>query len=159
MTEVNIESAIDPNERQRFIALWDTGASNSLIRPEVAQKLHLLPVSMTTINTPTSKNEISPVYSVNLYLPNMVRVQNVQVLEGIPSGCDMLIGMDIIGLGDFAVTNFNGKTVFSFRMPSMTTIDFVNHSYLTPIRSENKVGRNDPCPCGSGKKYKHCHGK
>jgi preprotein translocase subunit SecA len=21
------------------------------------------------------------------------------------------------------------------------------------------VGRNDPCPCGSGKKYKHCHGK
>jgi len=22
-----------------------------------------------------------------------------------------------------------------------------------------KVGRNDPCPCGSGKKYKHCHGK
>ncbi len=25
-------------------------------------------------------------------------------------------------------------------------------------RSPNKVGRNDPCPCGSGKKYKHCHG-
>jgi preprotein translocase subunit SecA len=27
------------------------------------------------------------------------------------------------------------------------------------IRVENKVGRNDPCPCGSGKKYKQCHGK
>lgn len=27
------------------------------------------------------------------------------------------------------------------------------------VRVENKVGRNDPCPCGSGKKYKHCHGK
>jgi preprotein translocase subunit SecA len=27
-----------------------------------------------------------------------------------------------------------------------------------PIRVENKIGRNDPCPCGSGKKYKHCHG-
>lgn len=26
-------------------------------------------------------------------------------------------------------------------------------------RTEAKVGRNDPCPCGSGKKYKHCHGK
>jgi len=25
-------------------------------------------------------------------------------------------------------------------------------------RAENKVGRNDPCPCGSGKKYKKCHG-
>jgi preprotein translocase subunit SecA len=26
-------------------------------------------------------------------------------------------------------------------------------------RHTPKVGRNDPCPCGSGKKYKHCHGK
>ena len=26
-------------------------------------------------------------------------------------------------------------------------------------RPTQKVGRNDPCPCGSGKKYKHCHGK
>ncbi len=28
-----------------------------------------------------------------------------------------------------------------------------------PVRTEKKVGRNDPCPCGSGKKYKNCHGK
>lgn len=28
-----------------------------------------------------------------------------------------------------------------------------------PVRVEKKVGRNDPCPCGSGKKYKHCHGR
>jgi preprotein translocase subunit SecA len=27
------------------------------------------------------------------------------------------------------------------------------------VRSGQKVGRNDPCPCGSGKKYKQCHGK
>jgi preprotein translocase subunit SecA len=27
------------------------------------------------------------------------------------------------------------------------------------VASVPKVGRNDPCPCGSGKKYKHCHGK
>jgi preprotein translocase subunit SecA len=26
------------------------------------------------------------------------------------------------------------------------------------VRGEPKVGRNEPCPCGSGKKYKHCHG-
>ena len=30
---------------------------------------------------------------------------------------------------------------------------------VEPIRVEKKVGRNDPCPCGSGKKYKQCHGK
>jgi len=28
-----------------------------------------------------------------------------------------------------------------------------------PVRAEKHVGRNDPCPCGSGKKYKNCHGK
>ncbi|MWV11610.1 preprotein translocase subunit SecA [Pseudomonas sp. R-28-1W-6] len=28
-----------------------------------------------------------------------------------------------------------------------------------PVRSEVKTGRNEPCPCGSGKKYKHCHGQ
>ena len=28
-----------------------------------------------------------------------------------------------------------------------------------PIKAAPKVGRNDPCPCGSGKKYKNCHGR
>jgi preprotein translocase subunit SecA len=28
-----------------------------------------------------------------------------------------------------------------------------------PVRAEPKIGRNEPCPCGSGKKYKHCHGQ
>ncbi|MDD6003051.1 MAG: preprotein translocase subunit SecA [Bacteroidales bacterium] len=30
---------------------------------------------------------------------------------------------------------------------------------VQPVRAERKIGRNDPCPCGSGKKYKNCHGK
>ena len=30
---------------------------------------------------------------------------------------------------------------------------------LTKLGQLSKVGRNDPCPCGSGKKYKRCHGK
>jgi preprotein translocase subunit SecA len=32
----------------------------------------------------------------------------------------------------------------------------VNHE---PARAEKRVGRNDLCPCGSGKKYKNCHGQ
>lgn len=32
---------------------------------------------------------------------------------------------------------------------------YVRHE---PVRNPDKVGRNDPCPCGSGKKYKRCHG-
>jgi len=30
---------------------------------------------------------------------------------------------------------------------------------VSPAEAGSKIGRNDPCPCGSGKKYKHCHGK
>lgn len=30
---------------------------------------------------------------------------------------------------------------------------------IEPVRVEQKIGRNDLCPCGSGKKYKHCHGQ
>ncbi|MCW8812717.1 MAG: SEC-C metal-binding domain-containing protein, partial [Chlorobium sp.] len=30
---------------------------------------------------------------------------------------------------------------------------------MQPIQVAEKVGRNDPCPCGSGKKYKNCHGR
>lgn len=83
----------------------------------------------------------------------------------IAGNTDILIGMDIITLGDFAITNVGGKTVFSFRTPSTKMIDYVEEinksmSSKSLERSlSKKVGRNDPCPCGSGKKYKHCHGK
>ena len=34
-----------------------------------------------------------------------------------------------------------------------------SNATVQPIQAGPKVGRNDPCPCGSGKKYKHCHGQ
>jgi preprotein translocase subunit SecA len=34
----------------------------------------------------------------------------------------------------------------------------VQEPVSTFVRVERKIGRNEPCPCGSGKKYKHCHG-
>jgi preprotein translocase subunit SecA len=37
--------------------------------------------------------------------------------------------------------------------------DDVSKKKLQPVRTGPKVGRNDPCPCGSGKKYKNCCGK
>ena len=36
---------------------------------------------------------------------------------------------------------------------------FLEQKKSQTVRNEKKVGRNDPCPCGSGKKYKYCHGK
>jgi len=45
------------------------------------------------------------------------------------------------------------------RMAAAAAAGQAEKSKPAPIKVEKKVGRNDPCPCGSGKKFKHCHGK
>jgi hypothetical protein len=84
----------------------------------------------------------------------------LKVTEGVLSGMDVLIGMDIISKGDFAVTTSLGETLFSFQIPSIYVIDFAKDSnkMSSPLYKENRLGRNEPCYCGSGKKYKHCCG-
>jgi len=144
-----------------FVAIWDTGATKSVITEKVAQALNLTPISIREVGTAGGKF-LKNVYLVNIYLPNNVAFQFVEVteMEAITGDYDLLIGMDIIATGDFAITNYQGKTVFSFRWPSSTVIDFVEESKeIETLKAPPKVGRNDPCPCGSGKKYKNCHGR
>ena len=45
------------------------------------------------------------------------------------------------------------------RMAAAAAAGQGDKSKPAPIKVEKKVGRNEPCPCGSGKKYKNCHGK
>jgi SWIM/SEC-C metal-binding protein len=40
----------------------------------------------------------------------------------------------------------------------ISDLKILQHPVKTVVNKKEKVGRNDPCPCGSGKKYKHCHG-
>ncbi len=61
----------------------------------------------------------------NLRLPNQVVVMGIPVARGSFGDADVLIGMDVITKGDFAVSNWDGKTSFSFRVPSLGEIDFV----------------------------------
>jgi len=145
----------DPNE---FIAIWDTGATNTCVTPNVLSSVPLPPIGMTQCSDP-SGGRPRTVYLGCLYLPNGFFFERTQIV-GVDSvsGADMLIGMDIIGRGDFAVTSAGGKTIFSFRFPSQEKIDFLKGS-KTIVSGGKKVGRNEPCPCGSGKKYKKCHGK
>ena len=42
------------------------------------------------------------------------------------------------------------------KLPGMTQRE--SHADTTIVRDTPKIGRNDPCPCGSGRKYKKCHG-
>ena len=67
----------------------------------------------------------SNVYKINLGLPSGQVVCDVIAYES-ELEYDMLIGMDIILLGDFCLTNKDGQSVFSFRIPSKEHIELKN---------------------------------
>lgn len=137
-------------------ALWDTGATGSVITPRVVKELGLVASGKTFSNHGGGRTE-QDTYVVNIMLPNGVRFPGVQVaeLDKVLDNFGMIIGMDIIGCGDFSITNYNGKTCFSFRVPSQGTVDFVK-DFNSKLRGA--VRPNDPCPCGSANKFKKCHG-
>jgi len=142
----------------QYIAIWDTGATNTSITNRVVQQLNLPPIGIANVHTTNGECTVNT-YIIDLWLPNKSCIQNLIVTEGTIENADLLIGMDVMNIGDFAVSNFNGKTVFSFRMPSIVCTDYVAHANSFQPRKVDKVGRNDLCPCGSGKKYKQCCGK
>lgn len=141
---------------QKYTGIWDTGATNSVISQKVVDECNLKPISMAKVHTAAGET-LCEVFLVSIFLPNKVVLPSVRVTKGILAECDVLIGMDIINQGDFAVTHNGGKTTFSFRLPSLTEIDFVQQK-VAPVHSD-KISRNAPCPCGSGKKYKRCCGQ
>lgn len=89
-------------------------------------------------------------YLINIYLPNQVVIVAVKVSEGTISGADILIGMDVIGCGDFVITNFNETTTWSFRIPSGEEVDFVKdlndynrkYKYLLMSDDQKRKERN-----------------
>lgn len=130
-------------------ALWDTGATMSAISHSVVSDLNLVSTGKQLVATPTGKKEVDT-YCVDGTLPNNVNFDGLIVIDseigsqkagGAPIG--MLIGMDIIGQGDFAVTNHNGKTVFTYRCPAVGLIDFVKQ-----INAQKLIGP----PHGKGNK-------
>jgi len=93
---------------------------------------------------------------VNFGLPNGVLVAGILATEFPASHTQFsaIIGMDVICLGDFAITNANGRSTISFRVPACEEIDYVLEAHRLTFRG---TPRNAPCPWGSGKKFKHCH--
>ena len=117
------------NKKMRLNGIWDTGATGTAITEKIVKKLGLLATGR--INVITAGGEyIQNTYVVDIRLPNNVIVTGVTVnkiksLGGL--GNEILIGMNIITLGDFSVTNYNGKTCMSFRIPSMHEIDYTKN--------------------------------
>ena len=152
-----------PPDAKEYNALWDTGATGSVITRKVVDECGLKPIGRANVHH-AKGTSTTLVYLVSVFLPNNVCFHSLRVTEGDLAGnVEVLIGMDIMGRGDFAISNKDGKTAFTFRMPSRERIDFVeqikNLSRTRSLPPSPKVGRNDPCPCGSGKKYRKCCGR
>lgn len=163
-SRVQVGAAFKANEEPTppfpgvYMAVWDTGATGTCITKTLADTLALEQVGMCMSHGVTGAAECRT-FLISLFLPNGIAVPEIEVSDCEDNiGCDILIGMDIIGMGDFAVSN-HGHTAFTFRVPSVQTINFVTQKPNQFAAHSLKIGRNAPCPCGSGKKYKHCHGK
>ena len=131
----------DIDNLQRFNGIWDTGASGSVITEKVVQSLSLQPTGQKEVNT-ANGTIITNTYLVDFILPGNVLIQNVEVTEAKLRKVDILIGMDIITLGDFSITNLNNITVMTFRVPSMVEYDYVkeanNHNRLEQFKEARK---------------------
>jgi hypothetical protein len=108
--------------------LWDTGASGTVITQRVVDACGLQQTGMAKVRGAYGDVTDRPTFLINLILMGRVQIEGLPVSLGEPQGTDLLIGMDIITLGDFAITHEHGKTFFSFRIPSCHTIDYVKQA-------------------------------
>ena len=97
-------------------AIWDSGADGSVISSRVVSALGLMAVGQATVET-ANGDYVASAYVIDLMLPNGIVIKGLQVTESDLKACDALIGMDVITLGDMAITN-NPMTTFTFRIPS-----------------------------------------
>lgn len=171
VTDVAVAQAFNPSlgngsgsQHKVYRALWDTGATGSCITANVVKELGLAVIGKAVCSHVQGET-ITSRYLVNIILPNKIGVSEISVTEGIiAKGIDVLIGMDIITLGDFAISNKGGKTHFTFRTPSCERICFIaqgqeKQAERTHLKhAPAGPSRNMPCPCGSGVKFKRCCG-
>lgn len=101
-----------------------TGASVSLISARVAKVLGLESIGKSGVSGYNEGVDVKDTYLVHIGLPTGDIVTNIMAMEFHSDEYDVVIGMDVICKGDLAVTNKDGRTTFSLRIPSEVEIDF-----------------------------------
>jgi hypothetical protein len=135
-------------KRVKVSGIWDTGATGSVITTDVVRALGLVPTGFTQVHTANGIRP-TPTYQIDMILPNGVGISGITATEAdaLSGGQHVLIGMDVIGLGDFSITNYKGNTCMSFRLPSSHEIDYVashsgraNKPFIKPSLAKSPFG-------------------
>ena len=120
VTEIEVfpVSSNMPGNSTTTYGIWDTGATGSVITPSLMTRLNLIPVESKVASGVNSRQTVDVVV-ISIKLPNGVLIPNIKVAvcDIHSSPMEMLIGMDIIQLGDFSISNAGGTTLFSFVIP------------------------------------------
>ena len=119
----NLDADTEHPEYIECSAAWDTGAVMSVISHKVAERLSLTNMGFANMIHADGTSKVRTFF-INLLLPNKIEVQMLQVMESNLIDTDMLIGMDVIGFCDFAITHPKDGTLFSFDTAKSHIIDF-----------------------------------
>jgi hypothetical protein len=143
-TQCQLAVALDPAAPPyptptEFSAIWDTGATNSVVTQKAIDDCGLKQIGVAQVSG-VGGTTIEPTYLVSIRLPNGVGFNPVTVTRGILGhGSNVLIGMDIITMGDFVITNKSGLTIFSFCVPSLRQTDYVEE-HNANLRNQQHFG-------------------
>lgn len=118
---VSVANDKTPGAPVEFRALWDTGATVTCVSLKVRDKLTLLPAKPNTTSTLSGfiGGASADLTYVHIFPSDDMELElcSVYMADFDDEEFDIIIGMDIISTGDFAVCNADGKTSFSFAVP------------------------------------------
>ena len=129
---------------QKFYSVWDTGATGSAISPAVYDALGLEPISQALVGTGNGAI-YAPVCLICFRIPGKLHFPSLRAtVLPLVAPTQVLIGMDVIGLGDFSVTNHGGFTDMHFTCPS-SGIDH-HHTEVKKCRTADAKPSTAPVP-------------
>ena len=120
----DVNNISQPPKPYTTAALWDTGSSHCFITKSLATSLALHPTDKALVEHAMGRT-FENVYFATLQITEKYYIEiELTECQSINNNFEIIIGMDVINQGNFAITNQEGMTTFSFRLPSETTINF-----------------------------------
>ena len=125
MAFISAAIVIGRRESRMVNAHWDTGAEISCVSRRLIRSIQPKPQGCSVV-AGVSGETTSFDFVVDIMLAPEFHIRNVEVCSALLArdDIDLIIGMDIISMGDLAISNYDGRPTLSFRIPSLERTDY-----------------------------------